>query len=64
MTEEKPFIMPYGKYKNKLLSKMPSSYLLWIAENWSEDTPINKKICKLADEIWQDREKYNEHWEK
>ncbi|MCK4883572.1 MAG: DUF3820 family protein [Candidatus Diapherotrites archaeon] len=59
---EKPFIMPYGKHKDKLFSEMPSSYLLWVAENWKENNAINKKICTEADKEWQHRETFNEHW--
>jgi hypothetical protein len=57
------FIMPYGKHKGKTFDQMPSSYLLWVAENWKEDCAINKKICEEADKEWQWREKMNEHWD-
>jgi len=42
-------IMYCGKYKGKDISVVPNWYLKWIAENWSEDTEINKRICKEAD---------------
>jgi len=38
---------------------LPSSYLLWLAENCDWDT----KIQEAADEEWQWRERYNEHSE-
>lgn len=53
--------MPYGKYKGMYIDSLPSSYLKWIAENWKEDTELNKLICSEADKEWQHREKYNEH---
>ena len=53
--------MPYGKFKNQYIDKMPSGYLKWIAENWSENNARNKVIIKAADNEWQYREKYNCH---
>ena len=41
--------MPYGKFKGKVMQEIPSAYLLWVAENWKEDTEKNKQICKEAD---------------
>lgn len=50
-------IIPFGKYKGQELESLPSSYLLWLAENcdW------NDKVCEAADEEWQYREHYNLH---
>jgi hypothetical protein len=52
-------IMPFGKYKGRYLHTLPSSYLLWLAENcdW------NEQICEEADEEWQHRDRYNAHRE-
>ena len=55
--------MPWGKFKNIEIYKLPSSYLLWIAENVEETDQYNAKIVKEADEEWQHREKYNNHFE-
>ena len=55
------FRMPYGKFKGQPLCDIPSSYLLWMAENWKEDTEENKVICKAADREWNLRERYNAH---
>ncbi|MFB5623239.1 MAG: putative quorum-sensing-regulated virulence factor, partial [Nitrosarchaeum sp.] len=41
--------MPYGKYRGKYIHELPSAYLLWIAENWSEDNPTDQFICMSAD---------------
>lgn len=54
-------IMPFGKYKGRSLYTLPSSYLLWIAENLHENTPLNKKIVIEADTEYQFREKHNNH---
>ena len=56
--------MPWGKFKGTEIDKLPSSYLLWVAENVNEDSDLNKKIVKEADEEWQHRERYNNHFEK
>ena len=46
------------KHYGKAMDKVPSSYLLWAAENLKVEA-----WCKAADEEWQWREKYNEHVE-
>ena len=56
-------IMPRGIFKGREIESIPSDYLLWIAENWNENTPEDKTICVEADEEWQHREKNNEHRE-
>ncbi len=50
-------VMPFGKHKGEYIQALPSSYLLWLAQNcdW------NDRICEAADEEWQWRDKYNEH---
>jgi hypothetical protein len=50
--------MPYGAFKDKIMEKIPSGYLLWVAENFKDE-----KICCAADKEWQWREKYNQHFE-
>ena len=55
--------MPWGMHKNTEIYKLPSSYLLWIAENVEETDQYNAKIVKEADEEWQLREKHNTHFE-
>jgi hypothetical protein len=53
--------MPCGKYKGQDIEGLPLDYLLWVAENWKEDTEQNKRICEEADKEWQWREKNNYH---
>ena len=55
--------IPFGKYKGKEIVDLPSSYLLWIAENVKEDIPRNKMVVKECDEEWCFREKFNMHFE-
>jgi len=43
-------IMHCGKFKGKDISALPNWYLKWMAENWSENTELNKKLCKEADQ--------------
>jgi len=51
--------MPWGKFKGKEMEDIPSGYLRWLAENCKDE-----KVCCAADEEYQWREKYNEHfWE-
>jgi len=50
-------IMPYGKFKGKPMHEISSGYLRWIAENFDDE-----KICVAADEEFQWREKFNEHF--
>lgn len=50
--------MKYGKFKGRTMEEIPSSYLLWIAENVEDG-----RICYAADSEYQDREKFNTHWE-
>jgi hypothetical protein len=46
------------KHYGKPMDKVPSEYLLWVAENLKVES-----WCKKADDEWQWREKYNEHVE-
>jgi hypothetical protein len=55
--------MPYGKYKGREVEELPSSYLLWVAENWREDSERDRQICEAADKEWQEREKNRDHFE-
>lgn len=55
----KRIMMPYGKYKGRYIHELPSSYLLWIAENWSEDNPTDQFICMEADAEYEFRKKHN-----
>lgn len=48
----------FGKYKGRLIEECPSSYLLYIAENFDDGS-----LCYDADEEYQYREKYCKHWE-
>lgn len=51
--------MPSGKYKGFKIWKIPSGYLKWISENWSDET-----IASVAGEEFAHREHYNVHfWE-
>jgi len=54
--------MPYGNHKDEEIEDLPSDYLGWIAENWDENSIIDEEICRLADEEFQYRTKYNCHW--
>lgn len=48
-------MMPYGKFKGKKMVDLPTWYVKWVAENWREDTPANRAICKAADEEYISR---------
>ena len=50
--------MPFGKHKGELLSKLPSSYLKWLAENCENDV-----ICEAADAEYRWRADNNAHTE-
>lgn len=58
---EDDIIMYCGKFKGKSLYELPSSYLRFIAEKWSEDTLINKKIVEQASWELGHRDKFNTH---
>ncbi len=47
--------MPRGKHKGEYICDLPTDYLLWIAENWSEKSDQDKSICMAADIEYQDR---------
>ena len=49
-------IMPYGKFKGKLLDDIPSKYLKWVAENYE-----NEIVAVAADVVWNWREEMNAH---
>ncbi len=51
--------MPFGKYKGIDIENIPSSYLLWVAENVIN----NSEIVAECNKEWQYREKYNCHIE-
>ena len=53
------FPMPFGRFKGRILSACPSSYLRWLAGNCDWDD----KICEAADEEYQFRESASKHWE-
>lgn len=55
-------IMPRGVHKGKKIEEIPSDYLKWMAENWSEGTTADKLLCGAADQEWNWREKHNEHF--
>jgi hypothetical protein len=55
--------LPFGRYKGKPIHEVPSSYLLWAAENWNEDRPFVAAVVKACDDEWQYREKTNTHIE-
>jgi len=50
--------LPYGKFRGRAMHQIPSGYLKWVAESFGREN-----ICVVADEEWQYREKYTEHWE-
>ncbi|HUX80268.1 MAG TPA: DUF3820 family protein [Alphaproteobacteria bacterium] len=60
MTEDRTK-MPWGKFKDKYIDEIPSSYLKYVAENWKEDTEWKTEIIMECDEEWTYREKYNCH---
>jgi len=49
--------LPWGAFKGKELSEIPSAYLRWLAENCD-----NEKICAAADKEWRWREKFDLHF--
>lgn len=52
-------IVPFGKYKGKIISDIPSGYLKWLAENAYID-----EIAEAADAEYDFRDANNEHfWE-
>jgi len=50
--------LSFGKYKGRTIEECPSSYLLYITENFDDGY-----LCYEAHEEYQLREKYNTHWE-
>lgn len=57
MSLEQRLRMPAGKHKGERLSELPSDYLYWVAENWSED-----RIASAADSLYRERSDKSEHW--
>ncbi len=49
--------MPWGKYKGTDLEDIPSPYIKWLSEECDNET-----IAEEADEEWQFREKFNNHF--
>ena len=57
-------IIPFGKFKSQTIDSLPSSYLLWVAENVSEkQSEVNRMVALEADREWEFREKFDEHFE-
>jgi len=49
-------IMPYGKHKGQRICDMPSDYLKWMAETFTEKAgELNLKLCLSADREYQQR---------
>jgi uncharacterized protein (DUF3820 family) len=59
---EKPIIMTGGKFRGKPIDEIPSDYLLWVAQNWDENSDENKKLVEACDKEYQFRETYNCHF--
>lgn len=51
-------VLTFGKHKGKTIEECPSSYLLFIAETFD-----NGPICYAADQEYQDRETFCNHFE-
>jgi len=51
-------VIPFGKYKGKFITELPSSYLHWLAENSDKED-----ICQAADEEYRYRNDHDGHWE-
>lgn len=49
--------MPFGKHKGEDIEDLPDSYLLWLAENISEDD--FEAVCLAADKEYRFREKHD-----
>ena len=52
-------IITFGKYENKDIEDLPSSYLEWCLENFKEEN----EIYLVMDKEYQFREKTNSHFE-
>jgi len=50
-------VMSYGKFRGCKISEIPSGYLKWMAENMENGT-----LCYAADDEYQRREKWDEHF--
>lgn len=55
--EPKEVKVPFKKVWTPI-SKCPSWYLKWVAENWKEDTDRNAAICRAADHEYQFRKEH------
>lgn len=51
--EDFDFIMPFGKYKGTRMGDLPVGYLKWLAENIDEKSATGKKVCLIADRLYQ-----------
>ena len=56
-------LMPYGKFKNKPIEELPSSYLKWLAENIYDEYKKEDSLCLAADKEYSYREKTECHFE-
>ena len=50
-------VMPFGKFKGKLIEEIPSGYLKWLSENCDDDD-----ICEAADKEYEWRTRWGKHW--
>lgn len=57
--ETREITMPCGKHIGKKISKLPSNYLKYVAENWHERSDLDKLIIKEADDEYQFRKLHN-----
>ena len=60
MTHFAHIIWPHKpeEHKGKKMEELPSKFLRWVAENAFDD-----RLATAADQEWQFREKFNDHWE-
>ena len=49
--------MPGGKHQGKEMHEIPSDYLKWVSENWSQEN-----VAEAADEEWNFRERNRTHF--
>lgn len=60
-TKDQALIMPRGMYKGKPIHLIPSKYIKFVAENWSEETPEDKELVEACDAEWSWREQNDWH---
>src|SRR4051794_35491113 len=61
MTKEETARMPFGKFKNKPINEIDSTYLEWVLAKWKMADWLMKKLDQIAESGYQELQENQVH---